>query len=561
VAGGAFFINKKNQPPSYETVQVERRNLEQSISITGKVVASEEIDLAFEKGGRVANVSVKVGDLIEKGTVLASLSTADAQASVAEARANVSAAEAGLSRYQAALSSAKADLAKLETGSREEEKTLARSKVTKAQQSLTDAETSLSNVQATAELDLANLYNGVSNLFGAALNHAENAVQQQADQFFDKPYGRAELNFTTVDTFSQNNAEANMELSEDAVVSLKTLAQKNFASQAEIDIAINQALSNLVTVNNLLYDLSSTLNAANNLSTATASEYASDIATARTNINADISALTTRKQAIASQKITNSKNIDEAKASVSLAKENLNIAKDELEITLAGPTVEQLTSARAEVQQAEANLSVQQAEVSRTYATLQRQYAELSKTSLIAPFKGIVTDVAVTVGEIIGANQIAVSLISDGEFEIETNVPEADIANVKIGDVARFTLDAFENVDSFTASVAAIDPAETFTDGVATYEVKLVLDAENTTVKPGMTADISIITDSKNNVLTIPFRAINSLGDEKMVEVLEPSGTVRSVSVVTGLRDREGNIEIISGLSENDQVILGIKNQ
>lgn len=560
ISGAGYAIQQKNKPPQYETINVTKGNIQQTVNVTGKVVAAEEIDLAFEKGGRIGAVNVKVGDIVEKDAVLAQLSSADEQASVAEARANVASAEAALNRYVAAVESAKANLAELEKGSRPEEVTLARSKVTKAEQAAQSAAKDLTNAQATADLELNNLYEGVVNLVNTALNHADEAVNQQADQVFNFPYGRPLLNFTTSNNYAQNSAETNMELSKVKLTEIKTIAANLPTTQPQTDQNLTTVLANLNLIKTMLIDVSACLSATNNLPPTTEATYAADIATARTNINSDISAITTRQQAIATQKNTNTKNIDAAKTALNAANDNLTIAQNELSLTLAGATKEQVDSAKAAVQQAEANLSVQRAEVSRAYAALQRQNSELSKNSLLAPFKGIITDVNVTAGEIVAANGLAISMISDGQFEIEANIPEADIANIKVGDMATFTLDAFNESETFNATVGTIDPAETITEGVSTYKIKLVLDSTNTAAKPGMTANVTIVTAEKNDALIIPIRLIEKDGLNNVVQVLNENGIATKVIVTLGLRDSSGNVEIVSGLNDGQKIIVPQSN-
>lgn len=554
--GGYWYITQQNKPPQYETATVTRQVILETVPVTGKIVAAEEVDLAFEINGRVAEVKVKTGDSVEAGAVLATLSNADARAGVSEARANVSAAEAALNRYRAAVAAAQADLAKLEKGSRDEEITLAQTKVFKAEQTLASAIRSEQNAKDSATLTLANLYDDIPVLIQASFNHAENAVEQQADQFFNFPYGRPLLNFTTGDTRAQNSAETNMQLSQAAVNELRVLSLITLTMESQIDASANETLQHLAQVNALLIDLTSTLNATNTLSTTTVAEYASDIAAARANVNGDITAIKAKQQAIATQRITNNKNLESAKSTVTDADQALRIAKDELALTRAGATKEQLDSARAAVQQAEANLAVQQADVSRAYAALQRQNAELEKISLIAPFAGTITNVDITTGEIVSTNQPSISLISNAQFEIEASVPEADIANIIVGNKATFTLDAFVDSATYEATVAQINPAETITEGIATYKIKLVLSADNTAAKPGMTADVTIITQERPNALTIPFRAIRRDGDTTQAIILRSPTETETVSVTTGIRDRAGNIEILTGLNEGQTIVV-----
>lgn len=554
--GGYAYISKQNQPPQYETATVTRQDIKETVPVTGKIVAAEEVDLAFETNGRVAEVKVKTGDAVETGAILATLNNTDARAAVAEAQANVSSANAALSRYRAAVSAAKADLAKLEKGSRDEEVAIARTKVSKAEQSLASAQRSYQTAQDSAKLTVANLYDDMPVLIQASFNHAENAVEQQADQFFNFPYGRPLLSFTTGDTRAQNSAETNMQLSQGSVDKLRDLSLENFSTEDQIDTAAIQTLAHLAQVNALLIDLTSTLNATNTLSATTAAEYASDIATARTNINGDITAIKAKQQAISAQRITNSKNLESARATVTDAEQNLRIAKDELALTVAGATKEQLDSARAAVQQAEANLAVQQADVSRAYAALQRQNAELQKNSLVAPFAGTITNVDITTGEIVSSNEPSISLISNAQFEIEASVPEADIANIVVGNKATFTLDAFVDSPTYEATVAQINPAETITEGIATYKIKLVLTADNTAAKPGMTADVTIITQERAGALVIPFRATKRNGSVTEATILRSPAETDVVTITTGIRDRAGNVEILGGLTEGQTIVV-----
>ena len=140
-------------------------------------------------------------------------------------------------------------------------------------------------------------------------------------------------------------------------------------------------------------------------------------------------------------------------------------------------------------------------------------------------------------------------------FEIEANIPEADIAKVKIGDSAAITLDAYGNDVVFDAKVIRIDPAEIIIDGVATYKTTFQFLREDERVKSGMTANIDILTAKKSGVLVIPQRAITQQGNEQFVQISLGQNKFETRKVVVGLRGFDGNAEIISGLNENDQIV------
>jgi len=129
-------------------------------------------------------------------------------------------------------------------------------------------------------------------------------------------------------------------------------------------------------------------------------------------------------------------------------------------------------------------------------------------------------------GEVVLANTPIVSIISQDDFEIKANVPEADIAKIKINNLANITLDAYSRSEIFSAEVISINPAEKIIEGLATYEVKLHFLEKDSRIKSGMTADINIITAEKENVLTIPSRAVIQEKQRKFVQVLNAQGEI-----------------------------------
>jgi len=286
---------------------------------------------------------------------------------------------------------------------------------------------------------------------------------------------------------------------------------------------VNLAKSNLDEIKTFLDKIALAVNSAmanSNLSQTTLDTWKSDVSAARTNVNTAITNLSSAE-------------------STYLVEQNTLILKK------AGPTPEQISEQEAKLFQAEANV--------KNYE------AQLAKTIIASPINGIVTRQDAKVGEIVAANTVVVSVISSGGFELEANVPEADIAKVKVGDPAKVTLDAFGNDKFFEAKVTKIDPGETIIEGVATYKTTLQFIKENEGIKSGMTANIDILTAKKENVIVIPQRAVISKDGDKFVKILKNDGAVEEIKVETGLRGSDGNIEIISGINEGDKVITSVK--
>ena len=205
-------------------------------------------------------------------------------------------------------------------------------------------------------------------------------------------------------------------------------------------------------------------------------------------------------------------------------------------------------------------ISAQEAKVKSAEANVKNYEAEMAKAFIKSPIDGIITKKDIKIGETISSNQLVISIISKSNFEIEANVPEADISKIKIGDPAGLTLDAYSNEIIFQAKVIAVEPAETIIEGVPTYKTTLQFIGEDGRIKSGMTADINILTAKKENVIAVPQRAIAIKNNEKFVKVMSSEKEIKEVKVETGLRGSDGNIEIISGINEGDKVIIFVKS-
>jgi multidrug efflux pump subunit AcrA (membrane-fusion protein) len=98
-------------------------------------------------------------------------------------------------------------------------------------------------------------------------------------------------------------------------------------------------------------------------------------------------------------------------------------------------------------------------------------------------------------------------------------------------------------------------------EGVATYKITMQFVKKDERLKSGMTANIDILADERENVFYVPQRAVLSKNGDKMVKILsdEKSGAITEVAVKTGLRGSDGNIEITDGIREGDKVITSEK--
>ena len=300
-----------------------------------------------------------------------------------------------------------------------------------------------------------------------------------------------------------------------------------------------------------------------------------NLSTEKTNISTEITTISGKQQLVGVQKAANESSIAAAESNVTTAKNALATAQDQLDLKRAGYTPEQIKAQEAQVKQAEASVNAQRAAISQAWASVQNYQAQIDKTILKAPISGTVSRLEVKVGEIVFPSSStyeiqvpAVSLISEGDYEIEISIPEVDVTKVKIGDKAKVTLDAYGSDDLFLAEVATIDPAETLIEGLATYQTTMIFTETDERIKSGMTANVDILTASKDDVIVIPQRAVITKDGKKIVRILKeksdpkhPGKTIEElteVEVVTGLRGSEGEIEIVEGIKEGDKIVISI---
>lgn len=201
------------------------------------------------------------------------------------------------------------------------------------------------------------------------------------------------------------------------------------------------------------------------------------------------------------------------------------------------------------------DIAAQNAQVKSAAADVSNALAQLRKTIITAPFDGIVTKIDLKIGEIASPSDSRIAMMSSGVFEVESYIPEVNIAQVKIGDPASITLDAYGTETDFSASVIGIDPAETLKDGVSTYKTRLLFSENDTRIKSGMTATIHITTEKKSGVISIPRSAVTKRNGGIFVNVVSGDGTIER-AVTTGSVTNLGKIEITSGLEEGEIIAL-----
>jgi HlyD family secretion protein len=236
-------------------------------------------------------------------------------------------------------------------------------------------------------------------------------------------------------------------------------------------------------------------------------------------------------------------NLLTAEEKYNTAKGSLAVSERNLAVTKSGATEEQIKS--------------QEARVLQYKAEEQKASSELNKLSLRSPINGVVTKQEAKLGETLTSGTLAVSVISDGSYQIEANVSEVSVGKVSIGNRVYITMDAFAD-KNFPGTVSYIEPAETLIDGVVNYKTIIDIDKDYFSyLKSGLTANLMIETYKKENVLVIPNYAVSKKDDKYFVNILVSKKVVeKEIGIDTGLISNDGLVEVLWGLSEGDVVVI-----
>ncbi len=172
---------------------------------------------------------------------------------------------------------------------------------------------------------------------------------------------------------------------------------------------------------------------------------------------------------------------------------------------------------------------------------------------LVAPISGTVIVRSLEPGQT-ALTTTAILVLSD-YLQVEANVDETDIGRVRVGQKAELSLEAYPDVTA-TGKVTHIKYESTTVNNVTTYEVDIMPDRTPAVFRSGMTANINIIDQEKNNVLLLPDSAIQRENGQSYVLVRAGKGEKSEKRVIqTGLNDDQ-HVEIVSGLSESDTVLI-----
>lgn len=225
-------------------------------------------------------------------------------------------------------------------------------------------------------------------------------------------------------------------------------------------------------------------------------------------------------------------------------------------------SAERLEQARSAQEVAASACDAARATARQAQATLELARTNLAKTTVRAPFNGVIAEVRAEVGEFIAPQmpgvfmQPVIDLIDDQDLYVSAPLDEVDVGKVAVGLPVRITLDPYPDTP-LAGAVSRVAPyVEDAREQSRTFEVEVAFELpipEGIVLKPGSTADIEVILRAKDRVLRITRDALTE-GDRVLVV---RGDRLVSVEVVPGLRNWEF-VEIESGLAESDRVVVSL---
>jgi HlyD family secretion protein len=475
IGGGYYYYYQHNKTGAgktqYITSQVANGSIITSVSGTGQVEASDEIDIKPQSDGRLTKVAVKKNQQVKAGDVIAIVDQQSAANSVAQAKASVEQAEASYKKLLAGATNNDIATSKLSLQS-------ASSSLEQAKQ---DYDNTVEEQQASVDKALQSLLNsGLEAIPSDTLSTAEITVSGN--------YTGTQQGSYVISTYQTGGGLSY------SVSGLGT-------NSGTINRGLDQPIGNGLYIN---FSSSGTINSTTwtiNVPNTRASGYLN-------NLDSYNSAVRDQKQAV-----------QKAQDTITSAQNSLDKAQLSYNQTIEPATQTDIDSSAAQVTSAKAQL-----------ANAQTAY---DATILTAPFDGVVATLDFSAGDKVTAGTAVATLITEQQIA-KITLNELDAAKVKVGQKAVVTFSAVPGL-TLTGKVADVDNIGTVSQNVVNFTVKIALDEPNDQIKPGMSVTAKITVSSAENVLVVPSSAVQTDGSGKSYVQTLVNGQPQRVNVTTGV--------------------------
>ncbi|MEY4723322.1 MAG: hypothetical protein RLZZ324_835 [Candidatus Parcubacteria bacterium] len=539
LAGGGWYWQSQRAAavkalPSYVLGNVTKGTLVMTVSGTGNVASTQQVDVKPKVSGTVTRVYVKNGDVVKAGAAIAAVDATDAIKTVNDARIALETAQLSLDKLRQPVDA---------------------QSILQSQNSLESAK----ETKANAEADLAQSY--------------DDGFTKVSDAFLDLPSVMSGLNdvlFSNTITGSQ----ANIDYYGDRLADYDRFSPFAADARAKYDVArsaydaafaaykTDSRQSNDATKEALLKQ---TYDAALAISDAVKS--ASNL------VQTYADKLTSVGKKPATQAMTHANTLSAETGTVNgIISSTLTVIRamdaDRKAIASADRTIAERTGSLAELQKGVDPLDIRssQLNVDARQAALDDARRKLADYTVTAPFDGVIAATTLKRGDNVSSGTIAATLIAQQKMAT-ISLNEVDAAKVQPGQAVTLTFDAIPDL-TIAGSVAEVQALGATSQGVVTYPVQIAFDTQDARVRPSMTVTAAIITKAEQDVLMVPSGAVKGQSSAKYVLVVvnppAASGAAqRGVSlsmppVETAVEVGDSNDEstvIVSGVTEGETVV------
>ncbi len=176
----------------------------------------------------------------------------------------------------------------------------------------------------------------------------------------------------------------------------------------------------------------------------------------------------------------------------------------------------------------------------------------LSNTSITSPIKGFVTSINVVPGGMASQAMPSASIADISQVEIRSSVSESLINKIKVNDKVKVFVASVSD-QPLTGTITALSPAPAA--GSLTYPLIVTIDNPNAAIKPGMSAEIIMVSEKTENALVVPSNAVMIKGGKTVVAQIDANNKVILKEVTLGI-DNGTSAQIKSGLSAGDKIVI-----
>lgn len=551
VAGGGYWYYKSKTaaavPPTYTLSAVQKETLITSVSGSGQVSASDQLDVKAKGSGQVTFIGITEGQTVKKGDVLVRLDDTDARKSVRDA--------------QTSLASAKLSLEKLQQAADALSMVQAENAVSQAARNEQQAEITLEQYKASSAQDVASAYEdgytAVSNAYLDMPNHMKDLKDLRGtDASADANVSSFKIilgeSSPLIDNWLRDH-DAALAAYDDSFAYFKTVPRS--ADNATRYDLIRRTLQTETAVSQALQSAHALLDAAVN---TTYKQYsiAATVDSSRTKILSDISQI--------------NGDLSKAQASIDTIDSNtrdypINVKKYQDAIAAAQETLAERTDSLAKLKAGADPLDIKSSQLSvqQRQNALDDAYENLANYVVTAPFDGTVASFSLKRGDEVSSNSAVATLVTQNRYA-DVTLNEVDAVKAKAGQKATLTFDAVDGL-SITGVVADVDLLGTVSQGVVNYGVRIVFDTQDDRVRPSMSVTANIITQVKTDVLTVPSTAVKTQNGASYVEMFDDHQAQGDTTLTTDAKPRrqtvqlgisnDSDTEITEGLKEGDVIV------